>query len=69
VALVLLFPLVRRVLPAKAHVPVLDEAVHEIEEAHHHHGTTDAVSVETRVDRGPRRSDEGPRRSQDPDGA
>jgi putative tricarboxylic transport membrane protein len=45
---VLLFPLVRRVLPKKAHVPVLDEAVHEIEEAHHHHGTTEAVSVEAR---------------------
>ncbi len=58
VALVLLFPLVRRVLPAKAHVPVLDEAVHEIEEAHHHTGLTDAVSVETRADKGTRRSNE-----------
>src|SRR5918997_2472005 len=48
VALILLFPLIRRVLPKKAHVPVLDEAVHEIEEAHHHHGTTEAVSVEAR---------------------
>ena len=63
VLLVLLWPLVRKLLPRKGvHVPVLDEAVHEIEEAHHHHGTTDAVSVETRVD-------EGPRTSKDPDGA
>src|SRR3712207_9590487 len=52
VALILLFPLIRRVLPKKAHVPVLDEAVHEIEEAHHHHGTTEAVSVEARAKRG-----------------
>jgi putative tricarboxylic transport membrane protein len=27
---------------------VLEEAVHEIEETHHHHGTTDAISVEAR---------------------
>src|SRR3712207_7583724 len=33
-------------------VPVLDEAVHEIEEAHHHHGTTDAISVEARAKKG-----------------
>ena len=56
VALILLFPLVRRVLPKKAHVPVLDEAVHEIEEAHHHHGTTEAISVEARAKRGSDRS-------------
>jgi putative tricarboxylic transport membrane protein len=56
VVLVLLFPLIRRVLPKKAHLPVLDEAVHELEEAHHHHGTTEAVSVETRAKRGPDRS-------------
>jgi putative tricarboxylic transport membrane protein len=43
-------------LPKKAHVPVLEEAVHEIEEAHHHHGTTEAVSVEARAKRGPDRS-------------
>ena len=62
VLLVLLWPLVRKLLPRKGvHVPVLDEAVHEIEETHHHHGTTDAVSVETRVD-------EGPRTPKDPDG-
>src|ERR671933_816415 len=48
VVLVLLFPLVRRVLPKQAHVPVLDEAADEIAEAHHHHGTSDAVSVEAR---------------------
>ena len=49
VALILLWPLARRVLPRKALVPVLDEAVHEIEEAHHHHGMTTAVSVEQHV--------------------
>jgi putative tricarboxylic transport membrane protein len=49
VALILLWPLVRRVLPRKAVLPVLDEAVHEIEEAHHHHGMTTAVSVEQHV--------------------
>ncbi|MFP5369783.1 MAG: tripartite tricarboxylate transporter permease, partial [Actinomycetes bacterium] len=49
VALILLYPLVRRLLPRKAVVPVLAEAVHEIEEAHHHHGLTDAVSVERHV--------------------
>jgi putative tricarboxylic transport membrane protein len=46
VALVLLWPLVRRLLPRKAVVPVLAEAAHEVEEAHHHHGLTTAVSVE-----------------------
>ena len=52
VALILLWPLVRRVLPRKAvAVPVLSEAVHEIEEAHHHSGLTNAISVERRVDR------------------
>jgi putative tricarboxylic transport membrane protein len=49
VALVLLWPLVRRLLPKKAIVPVLAEAAHEIEEAHQHHGLTDAVSVERHV--------------------
>jgi putative tricarboxylic transport membrane protein len=62
VVLILLFPLIRRLLPKKAHVPVLEDAVHEIEEAHHHHGTTEAVSVETRAQR-------GPDRPQDPDGS
>jgi putative tricarboxylic transport membrane protein len=46
VALILLWPLVRRLLPRRATVPVLAEAVHEVEEAHHHHGLTDSVSVE-----------------------
>jgi putative tricarboxylic transport membrane protein len=48
VALILLFPLIRWLLPRKAVVPVLTEAVHEIEEAHHHSGPTTAVSVERR---------------------
>jgi putative tricarboxylic transport membrane protein len=60
VALVLLWPLVRLLLPRKAHVPVLDEAVHEIEEAHAHHGATTAVAVERRA--------EGPDRPHDGDG-
>jgi putative tricarboxylic transport membrane protein len=46
VALILLYPLVRRLLPRKAVVPLLSEAAHEVEEAHHHHGLTTAVSVE-----------------------
>ncbi|MCZ2860069.1 tripartite tricarboxylate transporter permease [Blastococcus sp. VKM Ac-2987] len=46
VALVLLWPLVRRLLPRKPTVPLLSEATHEIEEAHSHHGLTTAVSVE-----------------------
>jgi putative tricarboxylic transport membrane protein len=49
VVLILLYPLVRRLLPRKAVVPVLAEAVHEIEEAHHHTGLTTAVSVERRT--------------------
>src|SRR3712207_6449444 len=49
VALILLWPLVRLLLPRKAvAVPVLSETVHEIEEAHQHHGLTNAVSVERR---------------------
>ncbi|SNR30695.1 tripartite tricarboxylate transporter permease [Blastococcus mobilis] len=56
VALVLLWPLVRRFLPRKAAVPVLADAVHEIEEAHHHHGLTDSVSVERHADDGDRTS-------------
>ncbi|TYP90724.1 tripartite tricarboxylate transporter permease [Blastococcus xanthinilyticus] len=50
VALILLWPLVRLLLPRKAAVPVLSDAVHEIEEAHAHHGLTEAVSVERPVD-------------------
>jgi putative tricarboxylic transport membrane protein len=46
VAVILLWPLVRKLLPRRAVVPVLSEAAHEIEESHHHHGLTDAVSVE-----------------------
>jgi putative tricarboxylic transport membrane protein len=46
VALILLFPVIRRFLPAKPLVPVLSEAAHEIEEAHQHHGLTTAVSSE-----------------------
>ena len=49
VGLVLLWPLVRRLLPRRAAVPVISEAVHEIEEAHAHHGLTDSVSVERRA--------------------
>jgi putative tricarboxylic transport membrane protein len=45
-ALILLYPLVRRLLPRKAAVPLLSEAAHEIEEAHQHHGLTTSVSVE-----------------------
>ncbi len=53
IALVLLWPLAHRFLPRKAVVPVLADAVHELEEAHHHHGLTDAVSVEGRERAGP----------------
>jgi putative tricarboxylic transport membrane protein len=51
VALILLFPVVNRLLPKKAAPAVLAEAVHEIEESHHLHGTTEAVSVEAREPR------------------
>jgi putative tricarboxylic transport membrane protein len=47
VALILLWPVVRRLLPCTAVVPVLAEAAHEIEESHPQHGLTDSVSVET----------------------
>jgi putative tricarboxylic transport membrane protein len=69
-ALLLLAPLVRRLLPRKAGIPLLAEAVHEVEEAHHHHGLTDAVSVERHVGVGrspghgadrPRGQGDGPR--------
>ncbi len=53
VALILLYPLVRRLLPRKVVVPVLTDAAHEIKAAHHHHGLTDAVSVEGREPSGP----------------
>ena len=46
VALILLFPLIRGLLPRKVAPAVLAEAAHEIEEAHQHHGLTTAVSVE-----------------------
>jgi putative tricarboxylic transport membrane protein len=55
VALILLTPLVKRVLPKKAAPALLTEAVEEIQEAHHHVGTTEAVSVEAH-----RRTPEGP---------
>jgi putative tricarboxylic transport membrane protein len=51
VALILLWPLVRRLLPRKATDNVLAEAAHEIEESHHHTGLTSAVSVERHVRR------------------
>jgi putative tricarboxylic transport membrane protein len=51
VALILLWPLVRRLLPRTATVPVLSETVHEIEEAHHHTGLTNAISVERQAKR------------------
>src|SRR5215213_1591491 len=50
VALVLLWPVVRKLLPRKVAPTVLTEAAHEIEEAHHHHGLTSAVSVERHAD-------------------
>jgi putative tricarboxylic transport membrane protein len=46
VGLILLWPLVGRFVPRKAVPSVLEEAAHDIEEAHHHHGLTTAVSVE-----------------------
>jgi putative tricarboxylic transport membrane protein len=46
VGLVLLWPIVRKLLPRKAVPEVLAEAAHEVEESHHHHGLTTAVSVE-----------------------
>jgi putative tricarboxylic transport membrane protein len=59
VVLILLWPVVRRLLPRKATVPVLAEAAHEIEEAHQHTGMTSAVSVERHVPREePRPQDE-----------
>ena len=51
VALILLWPLIRRALPRTAAVPILADAAHEIEEAHHHHGLTTSVSSERHVDR------------------
>jgi len=57
VALILLWPLVRRFLPRKVVPSVLEEATHEIEEAHHHHGLTDSVSVPAER-RAPDRHDE-----------
>ena len=51
VALILLWPLVRRMLPRTATVPVISETVHEIEEAHSHSGLTNAISVERQAKR------------------
>jgi putative tricarboxylic transport membrane protein len=48
VALILLWPVVRRFLPRKAVPGLLEEAAHEVEESHAHHGLTSAVSVERR---------------------
>jgi putative tricarboxylic transport membrane protein len=48
VVLILLFPLIRRFIPRKAVPSVLEEAAHELEESHAHHGLTTAVSVERR---------------------
>ena len=49
VALILLWPLVRRLLPRRTVPGVLEEAAHDIEESHHHYGLTTAVSVERHV--------------------
>src|SRR5687767_10494837 len=46
IALIVLWPLVRRFVPRKAIPSVLEEAAHEVEESHHQHGMTTAVSVE-----------------------
>ena len=46
-ALLLLAPLVRKLVPRRAVVPVLAETAEAIEESHHQHGLTDSVSVET----------------------
>jgi putative tricarboxylic transport membrane protein len=52
VALILLWPVVRRLLPRRAvELPVISETVHEIEEAHHHTGVTNAISVERQAKR------------------
>jgi putative tricarboxylic transport membrane protein len=49
IALILLWPIVRRFLPRRAIPGVLEETVHDIEDAHQHHGLTTAVSVERHV--------------------
>ena len=49
VGLILLFPIINRLRPRKAVPSVLEEAAHEIEEAHQHTGLTSAVSVERHV--------------------
>jgi putative tricarboxylic transport membrane protein len=54
VALILLWPLVRKLLPRRTPIPgVFEEAAHDIEEAHHHTGMTTAVSA--RHEHGPAR--------------
>jgi putative tricarboxylic transport membrane protein len=64
VALVLLWPIARKLLPRKAVPEVLAETAHEIEESHHQHGLTTAVSVERRPEDEIRRKFD---RSQDSD--
>jgi putative tricarboxylic transport membrane protein len=60
VALIVLWPLVRRFVPRKAIPSVLEEAAHDIEEAHQHTGLTTAVSVERHVgDQARRKPDSG----------
>jgi putative tricarboxylic transport membrane protein len=59
VALILLWPVVRRLLPRKVAPAVLTEAAHEIEEAHQHTGLTTAVSVERHVGEQRRDGDQG----------
>ena len=58
VALILLWPLVRRLLPRRTVPGVFAEAAHEIEEAHAHHGLTDSVSA--RPEHAPPADDAGP---------
>jgi putative tricarboxylic transport membrane protein len=60
VALILLFPLIRRFIPRKAVPSVLEEAAHDIEEAHQHTGLTTAVSVARHPEKHP--EDEARRR-------
>ena len=52
VALLLLWPVLRRFLPRRTVPGVFEEAAHEIEEAHEHTGLTSAVSVERQVKQG-----------------
>ena len=47
--IIVLWPLLRRFVPRRAVPSVLEEAAHDIEEAHQHSGLTTAVSVERHV--------------------